>query len=422
MAGLVRALALCLLVSLHGCGGGGGGGWVWLFPLWVQTDVLVADVDGDGRPDVITLAQVSYGMSQSEGRLMVRLQTAPGAFTAPQSYVVGIYPWKMALADIDGDGAPDLVVADVGSTSSADGRAVWMLRQDAANRGRFLAPQSLMSIGSSGTNPYDLAIGDVNGDGAPDVIVAASTASGRGATLLLQDLAHRGTFLAPALIALPGDATAVAVGDLNGDGRADLVFRMVLSQTNYVPSTALGVVYQQAGGTLAPAVSLSPQTGLNTAYLTMADYNADGVRDVVEFFTPSSTDYQAKITTMLQSLPPGSFALVDTSLAWVRGIDDGVAADLNGDGRPDFASVGFYPEGSPSYVNSSLNLFLQDGSGRFNLATNIGMPIASSRLAAADINGDGLTDLAVLGSGNRVLVLLQSAASHGTFLAPLFLN
>jgi hypothetical protein len=423
MGGFLRALACALLLlSLGSCGGGGGSsGERWLFPLWVQTDVVVADIDGDGRADVITLAQVSYSMSQREGRLSVRLQTVPGVFTPAQNYVVGMYPWKMAIADIDGDGAPDLVLTDVGSTSSADGRAVWMLRQDLTNRGRFLAPQRLMSIDSASTIPYDVAIGDVNGDGAPDVVVASSIAPGRGATLLPQDAAHRGTFLVPALIPLPGDATAVALGDLNGDGRADLVFRMFLSQTSYVPSTALGVVYQQAGGTLAAAVSLSPQTGLNTAYLTVTDYNADGVRDVVEFFTPSSTDYQAKITTLLQA-PVGTFAAVNTSLAWVKGIDDGVAADLNGDGRPDFASVGFYPEGSPSYINSSLNVFLQDGSGGFNPAASIAMPIAASRLAAADVNGDGLTDLVVLGDGFRVLVLLQSAAIHGTFLSPVFLN
>ena len=125
---------------------------------------------------------------------------------------------------------------------------------------------------------------------------------------------------------------------------------------------------------------------------------------------------------MLQSAPAGSFGAVDTSLSGVNGIDGGVVADLNGDGRPDFASVGFYPVGSPSTVNSSLNIFHQSGGGAFNLAATMAMPISSSRLAAGDVNGDGLNDLLVLGPDNRVLVLFQSATARGSFMAPYFLN
>ena len=417
----IRGWAVAVLSSLVvACGGGGGGSDdSWLYPLWVETDVLVADVDGDGRADVITLAQLSSSMSRREGRLVVRLQTAPGVFAPAQTYVVGVYPWKMALGDIDGDGAADLVVTDVGSTSSTTDRAVWMLRQDAGNRGHFLAPQRL---GINPTRPYGVVIGDVNGDTAPDIVIADSPATGVGATALYQDAAHRGTFLAPTLIVLPGEATAVAIGDLDGDGRSDLVFRVVLSQTNFVPNTALAIRHQQPGGVLAPAVTLSTQTGLNTPLLVMADYNADGVRDVVEFFTPSSTSFQAKVTTLLQSNPAGSFGTVDTSLAGINGMDGGVVADLNGDGRPDFASVGAYPVGSPSTVSSSLNIFMQDGSGAFSLRTSTAMPFAATRVAAGDINGDGLNDLVVLGGNNQVIVLLQSATARGTFLVPQSLN
>jgi hypothetical protein len=252
-------------------------------------------------------------------------------------------------------------------------------------------------------------------------VLADPLLSGRGATLLVQDANNRGTFLAPALIPLPGNATEVALGDVNQDGLDDLVFRMVVSVTNFIQSTQLGIVYQQVDGTLALEDTLSPQTGLNTQMLELTHYDTDGIPDVVEFFTPSSTDFQAKVTTLLQS-PPGTFAAVDTSLAGVNGIDDGVTADLDGDDRADFASVGFYPVGSPTTVYSTLNLFKQDGNGGFTQSAAISMPISASRLAAGDIDGDGLMDLVALGSENRVVLVRQSQAAPGTFLAPQLLD
>ena len=413
-------IGCCVLgfITIVATGGGGGGDDSWLFPLWVPTDVLVADIDGDGRADVVTLAQLGSSMSAREGRLVVRLQTSPGAFAPAQTYVVGIYPWRMALDDIDGDGAADLVVTDVGGPSAtATNQSVWLLLQEAGNRGQFLAPQRLAI---NPTRPYDVAIGDVSGDTVPDIVVADSPNLGRGATLLVQDATLRGTFLAPALIPLPGDATNVAIGDVNGDGLNDLVFRMFLSQTNYVSSTELGIVYQQPAGVLADAVTLSPQTGLNTKMLAIAHYDTNGLADVVEFFTPSSTNFQAKATTLLQN-PLGSFAAVDTSLVGVHGIDGGVVADLNGDGRPDFASVGFYPSGSGK-ADSTLNIFMQNGSGGFRLTATIAMPVSASRITAGDINGDGLNDLVALGGDNQVVLLLQSVTTHGTFQAPRLLN
>lgn len=416
----VRIMALCALnMLIVSCGSGGDGADdSYLYPLWVETDVQVVDIDGDDRPDVLTLAMLSSGSSQREGRLTVRLQTAPGVFTPAQSYVVGIYPWKMAAGDIDGDGAPDVVISDSGGLYSATGNAVWMLRQDAANRGHFLAPQRLMS-----TNAGDIAIGDLNSDNVPDIVLARSLTPARGATVLYQDAAHRGTFLAPVSISLPGDATQVAIGDMNGDGRNDLVIRMFLLETNYVQIHSLGIVNQQPGGVLgAVGASLSPQSGLNSAMLAITDYNADSVPDLVEFFTPSSTDYRAKVTTLLQSKPAGSFSAVDTSLASVNYADSAVVADLNGDALPDLAVVGFYPVGAPTVVHSTLTVLIQNGSGAFTLTSSIEMPVASNRITAGDVNGDGLTDLVVLGGDNEVLVLLQSSTMHGTFLAPQRLN
>lgn len=410
---LVAALPIVALFTSPGCGGGGDSDW--LFPLWVETDVWVGDIDGDTRADILTLASYSTGMDQQEGRLVVRRQTTPGVFASVQTYRFGTYPWKMAVGDIDGDGAVDLVVADVGRTHRPDPPAVRMLLQGAAMPGVFLPPQRLpLEPGV----PYDLAIGDVNGDSLPDLVLADGLGTPSGATLLLQDPANPATFLAPTTIPLPGKPSSLALGDLNGDGRNDLVFRVRTSMANYVATTELVIVHQRSSGTLEPALMLSPQTGLNGRVLTLVDYNVDGLSDVVEFFTPSSMEYTSKVTALLQDAPAGTFTAVDTPLGQIRGLDDGVVADLDGDGRPDFATVGFYPVGAPTTVRSTLNVFIQDSMGGFVQTAAIAMPSACSRLAAGDINGDGLEDLVALCSENGIVLVLQSTSIPGTFLPP----
>lgn len=407
MGRIVKSTILFVMGILWIAACGGGSDSSWLFPLWVVTDVAVIDIDGDGRTDVVTLAQLSTSMSQHEGRLVVYRQTATGVFAAPESYAVGSYPWKLALGDVDGDGLPDILVTD------PDGLAVWMLLQDSAHRGRFLAAQKV----ASGVHAYEAALADLNGDGAPDIAVAASR-SGK-MLLLYQDPSQRGTFLPAVDFTLPGNPANVTAGDLDGDGRLDLFSWIYLANTGYVPNGELVIALQQPAGEPGPVTSLAPQTGLNAADLAIVDYDGDGRNDLMAFFTPFSSDYKAKLTVLLQGVEPGTFtAPVDTSLAGISGVDGAVFADLNGDGLPDVAVVGAFPVGSPSTVKSRLNLFTHSAGGQLSLAAVYDMPIAITRVGAGDIDGDGREDLVVLGGNNQVLVLLQSHTAPGTFDAP----
>lgn len=410
----IRALTMSVFVLLlTSCGGDDPWG---LFPLWVPTDVQIADIDGDGQMDIITIAQLSSSMSQREGHLVVRRQTAPGVFTAPQTYIVGVYPWKLAVSDIDGDGVPDLVITDAGQTGSIDG-SVWLVKQNPVNRGTFLPAQLLMETPLA---PYGIAVGDVNGDSVPDLVITSRIAGVVGATLLVQNAAQRGSFLPPAPLALPGNATEVAIGDLNGDGRKDIVLRVGLSVVNGISTTALGGLYQQVGGTLSPWVELpSAQTGINSQLLKVTDVDGDGVNDIVEFFTPQSTDYHAQIATLIQSPAGNNFTKVTSSLAGIWGIDGAVVVDIDGNGQPDFATVGNSPGVPPK---GELNVLLQDGNGAFHLTQRLLIPISASRVAAGDLNADGLNDFVVLGGDNEVLAILQSATAPGMFMEPQFLN
>jgi hypothetical protein len=389
------------MLMFGACGGGGGGGGGstdWLYPLWVPTDVAVADVDGDGRADILTLAQLATSQNQREGRLIVHLQTSSGSFTTAQTAIVGEYPWRLAVGDLDGDGAVDVAVVD-----GEGSRGVWVLLQDPGHRGRLLPARAV----ASGVGAFDVAIADLNGDGASDLAVANITTGSARLELLYQDPAQRGSFRPAVALTVPGTATsAVAAGDFDGDGRSDLAMTVALPRDGYTPNSVMGISLQRPNGTMGPVVTMAPQRGLNVARMKVADYDGDGLNDLFAYFTPFSTDYIAKLMVLLQGPVRGQFsAPVDTLMKDLKGIDDAVIADLDGDRRPDAAVAGFFPVGSPSVVHARINRFTQSGAGAFALVSSGDLSIAASRVTAGDVGGDGRNEVVVLGSEDRFLVL-----------------
>jgi hypothetical protein len=398
-----------MLLTLSGCGGGGG---YDPGPLWVETDAVAADVDGDGRNDVLTLAMYQPdGHGTEEGHLLVYLQSStPGVFAAPVSYSVGQYPWHMALADIDGDLKPDLVISDPTAGTT------WLVLQDPARAGKFLAPRALIA----GLNSYSAVIADLNDDGAPDVAVAGAS---RGLVIRYQDPAIRGTFAPQVDIALPGRSSDLAAGDIDGDGLEDV---LAWTYTNppgvYPPTAGFVVAYQKPGGGFDLAGPLALQTGQNVGRLAIADINADGHLDLFAFQTPFSSSYTTQLLVLPQTATPRAFAgpvyspLAGTLLQTY----DAVLADLNRDGVPDTATVGMsesHPGNPPSY-HSRANLLINNGLGAFSLSTAIADRIWGIYwiIAAADLDGDGHNDIVVLGEDNQCLVMFQS--SPGMFLVP----
>jgi len=399
------------------CEGGavGGNAKFSIADMWLAEDVAVMDIDGDGRADVLTLAMFgTNSLQHQEGRLSVYRQTAAGTFCAPETYVVGGYPWQMVVRDVDGDGAPDVVVTDLIRTQlPVLPHALWLLRQDPAQRGRFLAPQLLAS---AGTDLYTAAVADVNGDGAPDVVVDDGLGTGAGGAVLIQIPGGRGTFRPPQSIALPGRPTYVIAGDANGDNRSDLAFWVITSYINYTATGSMAMLRQDASGALAaPELSLR-NTGLRVQRMAMTDYDGDGLRDVVLFLRPSSADYKGLLVTALQQ-PPNVYTGIETSLAGVDGIDDAAIADLDGDGRPDVAVAGWwFYQGDVTRSRARVNVFTQSGGGSFAQRAQYDVPLDTvSRIAAGDVDGDGRQDLVLLGGDNECYVMLQSRVVPGAF-------
>jgi len=130
------------------------------------------------------------------------------------------------------------------------------------------------------------------------------------------------------------------------------------------------------------------------------------MNDVFTCFTPSGAQYEAKSTMWRQGPVRGHFAApLESSMHGLKGIDDKVFADLDGDRRPDAAVAGPYPVGSPSVVHTRLNRFTQSGAGAFALVSSSALSIDASRVVAGDVDGDGRNDTIAPGAEDRCVVL-----------------
>lgn len=414
-------VGVALAAALGGCGSpdetSSGGG---TNSAWIQTDLAGADLDGDGRNDIVTIATLQQSFGVNDGTLKIYRQTTPGAFVA-STIQVGRYPWRLKISDVNGDGAPDLLVLDVIGGSGANDDVLYLLLQDANSRGRFLAPRSV----ASGLSASDFVVTDANLDVAPDIVTAGVPGGGNGAAQYLQVPTARGTFEAPIALDLAGRAQRVTSGDVGGSGRPDLVAYSILDTSASASSPGqLVVAYSTLFDAtdrstlfLTPERVMATNVGVNAQAIAVTDVDGNTLQDIVVCFTAASSSFQPKISVVLQRAL-GQLDVVDTSLASLSGLDGFVVADLNGDGRPDVATTGFFPVGTPSTVRSRTNLLAPAIDGRYVVTATIDMPVPMSRISAIDVNGDALTDLILLGDSNRAYVMYQSAASPGTFGAP----
>jgi len=371
----------------------------------VPNAIAIADVDGDGAPDLLVATTADQGNPHNPGFANVILGNhgSPGTFHTGVTYpTTGNDPSSLAVADLTGSGSQDLVIANFGSGSVS----VFM---HGASPGTY---QTAVNV-TTGGQPNQVVIGDINGDGKPDLVIADASATGN-AIVLFQDPANPGQFLAPMKLPINANsAAAVAIGDLNGDGAPDIVAATSDANGN---NGAIYIFYQNAAtrGTFLAPVTFP--AGAQPQAVRIADVNGDGLPDIVVANVGPGADGtgSAGVSVLLQDAAhPGSFLPPVTYATQAQPVDVAVA-DLNGDGKPDLvvANLGPTPTGSVSVL-------LQDPArpGVFLAATSypgFGQPLS---VAIADLNGDGHPDIAVA-DGASATVMLQSATSPGTFAQP----
>lgn len=284
-----------------------------------DTGVAVADLNGDGQPDAVVT-------SASSDVLVLLSQN--GQYNTSTGYSLGSpspMPAAVAIGDLNNDGKLDVVVAnEAGSVSVLLGNG----------DGTLQAPTSTTIT----QNADSIALGDFNGDGKLDAVVAAygsndGTEPG-GVVVLLGN--GDGTFQTPVTLTLTGlHPEAVATADLNGDGILDLA--TVAVGTSGQPAT-LAIFLGQSGGMFqAGPIYPLQATGGSQSGVAIGDLNGDGKPDIVAF-----SDFGQKIDVLLGD-GTGNFRETPTIPTTFDSYLAGVAlADVNGDKKLDIVLNGSY--------------------------------------------------------------------------------
>ena len=356
------------------------------------TRMASADFDGDGKMDVIVYNPSNVG-GQPSALLMLPGDGA-GALGTAVSSSVNLIPTLMTSMDANKDGKPDAVLA--GSDLSGPKLAV-LFNQGA---GKFGGEQDY----SLPATPISIAIGDFNGDGTLDIAVGVNGGAGTGAVYVLSGHTD-GTFGAPVKIDASVNPTGLAAGDLNGDGRADLI---VADQGtfSYIGSSAqvngaLHVYLGNADGSFTSG-TVPTTSATNYGVAALGDVNGDGKLDLLVSGNIAGPDPDSS-TPMLYTLignGDGTFqAATVTALDANYGIGaTSIAlADFDHDGHLDVAL---------GDVTALTDVLLGDGHGTF---TNIALALGQqpSALLAVDLNGDGYPELLV-GANNHLAVFANS--------------
>lgn len=274
-------------------------------------DIAVADFDGDGKPDLAFPNHETKVLTVLLGDGRGSFRPAPGSPVAVQSRP---HPHGVAAADFDRDGHVDLAVE-----SWAENSVEVLL---GAGGGRFRTPGRLFGVGKM---PYQkLRAGDVNGDGAPDLVT--TNFEGGDVTVLLGD--GKGDFTAA-----PGSPFAaglspfsVALADVDRDGRLDLVIANYSGQGSDSSRDAVNILLGDGRGGFRVMKGSPFATGRSPASVAVGDMNGDGWPDVVTADT-SSDDVTVLLGDGAGSLRPG------IRLSAGREPYRVAAGDVDGDGR-----------------------------------------------------------------------------------------
>jgi len=375
---------------------------------------VVADVNRDGKPDIVVVNACGDSNCATDGTVGVLLGNGDGTFQTAVTYnTAGFFAYSVAVADVNGDGKPDIIVANYCGTT--DDCELYAERNGTVSvllgngDGTF---QTAVVYDPGGFFPISVAVADVNGDGKPDLIVAnecgdstclMSAPNGTVSVLLGNG---DGTFQTAVVYDSGGLSTrSVAVTDVNGDGKPDIVAASGYDDSG--DQGAAGVLLGNGDGTFQTVVVYG-SGGDETNSITIGDVNGDGKPDLL-------VANEGAVDVLLGN-GDGTF---QTAVSYgLSGFGNSVAvADANGDGKPDIVVASSCGGGSGC---GTVDVLLGNGNGAFQAAVSYGSGGLGNSVAVADVNGDGKPDVVVTsgyGSGSLGVLMNIELPTYYTLIS-----
>jgi len=331
------------------------------------SSVATGDLNGDGYLDLV----VANG---DDNNVAVLFGNPDGKFQPAIRFAAGNGPVSVVIADFNGDGNLDIATANAGVSEPT--QSVSVLLGD--GNGNFGTPIN----SSTGTYPMAMAVGDVNNDGIPDLVLAQETV----VTILLG--VGDGSFLPPVNYMTGGaKLRSITLGDFNNDGNIDI------AAGDYLYNN-VEVLLGDGLGNFGAAATYSVDGHSND--VAVGDFNNDGNLDLV-----SGNRFSSDVTLLLGDGNGGFRASGNFPAGqYCRALAVG---DFNGDGNLDLAVA------NAEFGDNTVSVLLGDGARGFSPAVNFPTGNAPTSIAVGDFNGDGYLDLVIANhDSNSVTVLINN--------------
>jgi hypothetical protein len=366
-------------------------------------EIRSGEFNGDGKLDVVAAVNcVSPGGGEpglpncvgSGNEIAVYLSNGDGTFQP--AIFSGSLPGSLrslVVGDFNNDGKLDVATAsDCLSTQDCSSGSVTILL---GNGDATFTQFAQYPLGGIVSQAGTLAVGDINNDGKLDLVAGiacyniAVNGCGVGAVAIFSGNGD-GTLAAPSIYATVGNSTLYPiVGDFNNDGKLDVIAGSRIAPGGDNSHSSLWILLSKSDSTLYESVDTLSFGGLDS--LAVGDFNSDGKLDL-------ATISGGATLQVLSGNGDGTFqAPVGSTTGLANPVTNGnaiVVVDLNGDGKPDLVVSGGFGGASVNGVVA----FLNDGSGNF--ARGQSYPLGGWQFApfvVGDFNGDGKTDV-VMGS------------------------